>query len=311
MEINEIYELLKETLCVQDKALSKLIWTLYHNFNGDFKQNILLIGEFGSGKTTMLKETADLMGIPFGEVYDMFLPDGMNVDLFFNGYAQMLNKSEDGRGIVLLHDFQDAFMSGGCETFNAMLSSGCLNLGNGFVDVSNVTFVGEIDTNYMEAVFAEERDLLKDFENGIFLSPTLNLIQDYLRRDNEIVIDEEGNKHVSLQFENYLQEEFRKRFLSKGCKRAFPRKIYMEPMDKENILKALNSPISSLKLYTDDLSEEYIYSDGFMKKLAYYIVESNEGLHAVMEAVEDTAFRDYKIKEKVLKRGSLMTFGQK
>lgn len=72
----EFYSLLKDNICMQDEALRKLIWVLYRNFylNGNFKQNILLIGERGTGKTTMLKEVADFMDIPMGDVYDMFAP---------------------------------------------------------------------------------------------------------------------------------------------------------------------------------------------------------------------------------------------
>ena len=66
------FELLKENICIQDEALKKLVWVLYNNFYGEnsIKENILLIGDLGSGKTTMIKETAELMDIPMGEVFN-------------------------------------------------------------------------------------------------------------------------------------------------------------------------------------------------------------------------------------------------
>ena len=93
MEEKTIYELLKENIYVQDKALKKLIWALYRNFYLDFgrKQNVLLIGERGTGKTTMLKEVCYTMDIPLGEVYDLFMPNGINISLFLNAYYKVMN----------------------------------------------------------------------------------------------------------------------------------------------------------------------------------------------------------------------------
>lgn len=305
-----LYELLKDNIGMQDEALKKLIWTLYRNFDlrTDFKQNILLIGERGSGKTTMLKEVTDLMDIPLGEVYNLFSANGMNSRLFLSGvYKMMMNGDGTDRGVLLLHDFQDCFLYGHSMGFNAMLASGIIDLGNeGYYDVSNITFVGEIDTNNVRNIFMGDMDDLSDLDSDNFLSPTLNMIKEYLSEANEVHIDSEGNKSINVGFEKYITEQIRCRFLSSTSDEVFKSRIYMEDMNTDNIMKAMKSSLSILNLYKDDLTEEYINSDNFIKKVAYYILESGNGLHSASKVIENVVSHDYQNNEKVLKKGSLL-----
>lgn len=305
----EFYSLLKDNICVQDEALRKLIWCLYSNFylNNNFKQNILLIGERGSGKTTILKEVADLMDIPIGDVYDMFAPSGFNVDLFLNGLYKMMNNSEDGRGILLLHDFQNSFIYGSSSGIISMIEANQFNLGEyGYFDVSNVVFVGEVDNNQMQHVFVEETDYLDDFSNGEFMSPTLNIVKNYIRDDNKIFETEDGVKIPNLKFENYISKQIKARFLAPNCLNAFKCRIFMDGMGADEITSALNSPLSALNLYKNELTDEYINSEDFIKKVVYYIMESNDGLHSTSKAIENVVLNDCKHNSKVLKKDSIL-----
>ncbi len=314
MQERLIYDFLKDKLIIQDEALRKLIWTLDKNFynDGDFKQNILLIGERGSGKTTMLRETARAMEIPMGEIYNMFVSNGFNVSLFYNGVSQMMRDSEDGKGILLLHDFQNSFIYGSSEAFNSMIASGTIDLGDGaYWDVSDITFVGEIDTNNVDDLFPRECDYLTELENNNFQSPVLNIIADYLSEDNVVYEDENGKRNVNLGFYNYITKQIRERFLSKICLDVFDRRIFMDNMNSQEIMKALKSPYSALNLYKNDLTCEYINSDEFVNKVVYNILESGEGLHYVMMAIEDAILDDHKYKQKVLKKGSLLDLKNK
>ena len=305
----DFYSLLKDNICVQDEALRKLIWTLYKNFylNNNFKQNILLVGERGTGKTTMLKEVAELMDIPIGDVYDMFAPGGFNADLLLNGLYKMMINSDDGRGIILLHDFQNSFIYGSSSGIISMIESNQLSLGEyGYFDVSNVVFVGEIDSNQMQHVFVEENDYLADFYNEEFMSPTLSLVKNYIRDDNKVVINENGEKIPSLKLENYISNQIKERFLSPSCLNTFKCRIFMDGMGAKEIESALNSPISVLNLYRDELSDDYINSDDFINKVVYYIMESNDGLHSVSKAIENLVLNDFKHSDKVLKKNSVL-----
>lgn len=309
MEEYLLYELLKENLRIQDEPLKKLIWVLDKNFNSDYnmKQNILLIGERGSGKTTMLREVAELMEIPMGEIYNMFTTGGFNVNLFYNGVSQMMRDSSTGKGILLLHDFQNSFIYGTSDVFNAMIASGVLELGeDSYWDVSNITFIGEIDITNAEELFPKERDFLTDWQNGQFASPVLNVVQSQISNDNTITIDEEGNKIPNVGFVRFVTNQIRNRFLSSYCAEAFQRKIFMDDMGSKEIYEALCSPHSALNLYRNDLDDDYMHSDAFIQKVVYQIMESGEGLHYVATAVEDVLSHDVKQNKKVLKKGSLL-----
>lgn len=309
MEEYLLYELLKENLRIQDEPLKKLIWVLDKNFNSDYnmKQNILLIGERGSGKTTMLREVAELMEIPMGEIYNMFTTGGFNVNLFYNGVSQMMRDSSTGKGILLLHDFQNSFIYGSSDVFNAMIASGALELGeDSYWDVSNITFIGEIDTTNVEELFPKERDFLTDWQNGQFASPVLNVVQSQISNDNTIIIDEEGNKIPNVGFVRFVTNQIRNRFLSFYCAEAFQRKIFMDDMGSKEIYEALCSPHSALNLYKNDLDDDYMHSEDFIQKVVYQIMESGEGLHYVTTAVEDVLSHDVKQNKKVLKKGSLL-----
>lgn len=309
MEEYLLYELLKENLRIQDEPLKKLIWVLDKNFNSDYnmKQNILLIGERGSGKTTMLREVAELMEIPMGEIYNMFTTGGFNVNLFYNGVSQMMRDSSTGKGILLLHDFQNSFIYGTSDVFNAMIASGVLELGeDSYWDVSNITFIGEIDITNAEELFPKERDFLTDWQNGQFASPVLNVVQSQISNDNTITIDEEGNKIPNVGFVRFVTNQIRNRFLSSYCAEAFQRKIFMNDMGSKEIYEALCSPHSALNLYRNDLDDDYMHSDAFIQKVVYQIMESGEGLHYVTTAVEDVLSHDVKQNKKVLKKGSLL-----
>ncbi|CCY46315.1 unknown [Firmicutes bacterium CAG:822] len=309
MEEYLLYELLKENLRIQDEPLKKLIWVLDKNFNSDYnmKQNILLIGERGSGKTTMLREVAELMEIPMGEIYNMFTTGGFNVNLFYNGVSQMMRDSSTGKGILLLHDFQNSFIYGTSDVFNAMIASGVLELGeDSYWDVSNITFIGEIDITNAEELFPKERDFLTDWQNGQFASPVLNVVQSQISNDNIIMVDEEGNKIPNVGFVRFVTNQIRNRFLSSYCAEAFQRKIFMNDMGSKEIYEALCSPHSALNLYRNDLDDDYMHSDAFIQKVVYQIMESGEGLHYVTTAVEDVLSHDVKQNKKVLKKGSLL-----
>lgn len=307
MQEQEIYELLKENICVQDEALKKIIRVLNHNLNySNFKQNILLIGERGSGKTTMIKEVANLFDINVSEVYDAFKDGEINLELFYTAFCSLYSSSEGFNGLLLMHDYQDGYIHGNVTDFNSMIASNALNLGDhGIIDVSNVTFVGEIDTTGMEDIFCEPTDSY-DLNDEKFDDPILALLQQAINSTSKVYVDEDGNVSLDFRFMKKIINSIRNRFLSTNCSNAFPLKIYMDAMDTNEILNALSSPISALNLYKDDLDDEYINSSEFMKNVAYQVLESGEGLHFISKAIENTALKDYKKNEKVLKKGSLL-----
>ena len=147
--------------------------------------------------------------------------------------------------------------------------------------------------------------ILSDLDTDNFTSPTLSIIQSYLTNANRIKEDEDGNKSANIGFEKYISNVIKSRFLASTTLDVFKQRIYMEDMGASDIVKALSSPISSLNLYKDDLLEDCVSSEEFVRKVAGYILESGEGLHAINAAIENTFMNDYKHGAKVLKKNSI------
>ena len=147
--------------------------------------------------------------------------------------------------------------------------------------------------------------ILSDLDTNDFTSPTLSIIQGYLTNVNRIKEDEDGNKSANIGFEKYVSNVIKSRFLASTTLDVFKQRIYMEDMGASDIVKALSSSISALNLYKDDLLEDYLSSEEFVRKVAGYILESGEGLHATNAAIENVFMNDYKHGAKVLKNDSL------
>ncbi len=310
MEINEkeILESLKEKLCVQENVLKALIWTLKKNYYGSLSQNILLLGPQGTGKTTLVKETLNALQIPYGEVYDMF-GDETNIALFIKGLIQIANNNQDGKfeGALLIHDMENCFLHDGFSSFSSIVNAGTfLFQDEQMFDISKITFIGEVNTNSLEEIFPKANDFEKDFENGYFVSPILQMVKEITTDENVVVKDENGNTITSPYLYRYIVQKLKQQFLSPNCTKTFGRQIFMDNMTFDDTIKAVNSPVSILNEYRDDLMDEYINSEEFVKKVANEVIESGMMLHSLAGAIEDVAINDYKHKVKVFKKNSLL-----
>lgn len=310
MAVNEmeIFNSLKDTLCVQEEVLKKLIWTLNKNYYGNLSQNILLLGPQGSGKTTLIKKTLEALDIPYGEVYGMY-SDEVEVLPFIKGLIQIASKNSDNKlsGALLIHNMEDCFLNGGFNSLTSIINAGNFVYQDDQVfDISNITFIGEVNTNYLNDVFPKENDFDKDFDEGLFMSPILRIVKEITTEDNLVIKDEDGNLITSPYLQRYVVQKIKSAFLSSMCVKTFGRQIFMDDMTFNDTIKAVNSPISVLNEYRDDLDDEYIDSDDFVKKVASIVIESDTGLHSLADAIENVAVNDFNHKVKVFKQGSLL-----
>ena len=307
MEVREVYDELRKLLCNQDKALKELVWTIAKNQKLSRPRNTLLVGELGSGKTTIVQLTAAKMDIPLAEVFGFCTESGFNKNVLFDAFCKLFmeNNREECKGIVLIHDMKDCFLYGGFSELESLITSAFFTYENNFFDLSQVMFVGEIDVNGYEDCFIPKP--IYTFENidDAILSLDYNgdevkrIIQDLLMTDISTVDIEEG-------YDRKYREAIKRAFLSVECNKTFGKKIFMDNMKFEDIKKAIESPISELQIYSDDLCEEYIASPAFINSVAHHISESTVGLHDMEDAVLDTAISDNKRKVKVFKNNSLL-----
>ena len=307
METKEIYDELCNLLCNQDKALKELVWTIARNQKLSRPRNVLLVGELGSGKSTMVELTASQMGIPLVNVTGFCSPEGLDSTVLFNAFSRLyvLNNNENLNGIVLIHDMKDCFLYGGFSALHSLITSGTFTFENRMMNISNTMFIGEIDNNGFEDCFCPKPVYTEDNLEEAILSleysgdEVQKLIRDLIDFGSEI-------DDVEEKYSDQYREAIVRTFLSVECSKSFSKKIFMENMCFTDIKKVLNSPISELQTYNDDLEDEYITSPHFISLVANHIRESKVGLHDLDDAVQEVARNDSKRKIKVYKEHSLM-----
>lgn len=309
METQNVYNELKEMLCNQDKALKELVWTIARNKKLSKPKNVLLVGEVGSGKTTMVKLVADKLGLPLAEMSGFCTPYGTIPITLYNACTKLYveNKGQSYKGIVLIHDMKDVFLCGGLDTLNSVITSGVFTYENHFLNISETMFIGEVDNNGLEDCFIEKPVYTLDNIDEAIYSSSDNgdEVKDLI---NQLITNPSEDLEENSVYNWMFREALMKTFLSLECSRVFNKKIFMDRINFKNIKNALKSPISELQTYDDDLCEEYMNSEEFINSVAEHIEESLVGLHDLDDAVRDVSSFDSKRKRKVYKDRSLMRF---
>lgn len=307
MNTKKIYNELKEMLCNQDKALKELVWTVARNEKLDRPKNVLLVGEVGTGKSTMVECVANKMNKSLAKVSGLCTSNGMNPKVLYDAFLRLHCSNEDGslKGIVLIEDMRNCFIYGGFSDISSLINSGSFSFNKNFFDLTSTMFIGEIDTNGLEECFTMPTSVTIDNIEDAFILPNYdgdeikNIIEDLICLADDI------DNPVDMYSDKY-RDAIKRTFLSIECNKVFGKKIFAESMKREDICNALKSPISELQTYSDDLCEEYMHSDYFINSIANHISESLIGLHDLDNAVKDVTRFDSKRKIKVYKEDSLM-----
>lgn len=314
MQPREVYEKLNEQLCNQSKALQDLIWILDRNKKLPRPQNILLLGKFGAGKTTLVRETAKEMQIPLAEISGFYdseicsyrsdednLPDVNNqkLELAIN-YLETQNQKS---GIVLIHNMEKCFIYGGYSSLINLITTGLLKSGDYLYDISKVTFIGEVNTNLLEDCFPTNNSYtIEDFENGIDWD-TKDEVRKFITNMMRIDIPENDEEEKLIE-ENELRIRIKEDFLSKTCMQVFNKRIFLEDVTLEDMKKVVASPFSLLRI-CNDLEEDYAKSDEFIHKVAKEVIQSSDALHDLDDVVRCVSMEDAS-KVKVYKDRSVL-----
>lgn len=114
-DIFNINKVLKENVAFQDRAINKIIKTLYNNYVlGNDSNNILISGPAGVGKTKLLKILEQVTSHPivYTSIKQEFMDDDLTADDIFNSLLLRLNEDavnnnkSDEHSIIILDDFE-------------------------------------------------------------------------------------------------------------------------------------------------------------------------------------------------------------
>lgn len=307
MNANKIYNELSKLLCNQDNALKELVWITMQNQKLVRPKNVLLIGELGSGKSTMVECLASKLNIPFASISGVWTSNGFNNSILYDGFSRLYlsNNKESCKGTILIKDMRECFIYGGFSSICSLITSGSFIYNDRFMDISEVMFVGEIDNNNLEDCFVQKPEYTLENLDDVFLPENCDI--DEIKRILEDIAEFGMDLDVSPDvFSDEFRLALKRTFLSIECSKAFSKKIFMKQMSVDDICNVLVSPISELQIYRDDLREEYVNSSLFINSVASHIKESTIGLHDLDEAVHDVAKHDNYHKVKVYKEDSLM-----
>lgn len=227
MDLNSVYDKVRKNVVCQDKPIKELILTVDHNLrDGHFnKQNVILRGDRGTGKTLMCEMVAKEMGIPFTQI-DVSLSHGRltseHMDEALTSFANQLDSSEVS-GIVLFDGF-DKLLSENMDNNilrltrrnNYLVANDRLQTFDMF-DLSKVTFVAEGTYDSKATGFNSNFNIMNDslFSSKFNRLITTNPVDEELvtnailfsnisalRNIGDITIsDEEINKMVAMIIE--------------------------------------------------------------------------------------------------------------
>ncbi len=172
MDLNRIYDRARRDVVGQDEALKKLILAVNRNLiDGHYnRENVILKGDRGTGKTLICETVAREMRIPFTQIDLSFADDKLrdtHIEEALTGFAQELESSELS-GIVLFDGFdklisenKDNNVVSLTKQNNYFLANGRLEI-YGIFDISRITFVAEGTYNNKLTGFNTDFSVLTD-----------------------------------------------------------------------------------------------------------------------------------------------------
>jgi len=270
MKIEHAYQNASKIIMGQDDILKKLILAFNNNNRKGnlFHQNILLLGRYGLGKTTLVKQATKILDLPFCEVNGAFSLNAVDMSPFDSVMNQLYEKTEslDLYGVVLIHGMDKCFQYGQVDSLEQVILQQNIYGSDGNVaNTSKITFVGEVDTN--------------DFD------------QKYIN-DNKKPIGF-GSRHTNTDEEEISQAVYEV-INNYNTHRMFNTQLKMNKLTDKKVEEMLKNEISPLKALEGNYglikNSTLIKSDEFIKEVANKVVTSKNGMHDIYAIAQQLAY---------------------
>lgn len=295
-DISSMYSSIKKTIISQDEQIMQILTALFKNqkvVNSDLdmdliaklKENILIYGSTGTGKTEILKRISKLYNIPLviedatslsetgyqgrkitDMLEDLCLAADNNIELAEKGilvideFDKLAEKSEDNQSHVSRLGVQRSLLK--------LLDGTLFYFGDKKFDTSKLTVVAL----------------------GAFTG-----IIDEKKQNNENTIGF-GNNNIreKVNYDDYSKissNDFIKYGIMRELIGRFSKTIAMNPLSKEDIIKILKksdfSPLNTYKKLFDMLEVNFDFSDEFIEYIAELAISKQSGARSLKTVFDD------------------------
>lgn len=272
-DISVIYKKVKETIISQDEQIMKILTTLFKNqaaiksnmstdLISKLKENLLIYGPTGTGKTEILKRIADVYKVP------IVIEDATS--LTESGYI--------GRDVSNM--LENLYLAADKDLKLAE---------NGILVIDEFDKLAENRTTQSHVSRSGvQRSLLK------LLDGTMFYLKDYTFNTSKLSIVCLGTFADMIQNNNYNNLET-KDFVEYGIMREligrFSKKVVMNTLTKDDLKKILIhsnlSPINTYKNLFDNLNINFKYDESFLDYIAYKASLLNTGARSLKTVFDE------------------------
>ena len=293
-DISSMYNLIKKTIISQDEQIMKILTALFKNqkvVNSDLsmdliaklKENILIFGSTGTGKTEILKRISKLYDIP------IVIEDATS--LSETGYQ--------GRKITdMLEDLCLA-----ADNDIELAEKGIL-----VIDEFDKLAEKNNDSESHVSRLGVQRSLLKLLDGTLFyfndrkfdtskltivaLGAFTGIVDE---KKNEKTIGFGSTNNMNTNFDDYnkvTNDDFIKYGIIRELIGRFSKTIAMNPLSKEDIIKILKesdfSPLNTYKKLFDMLEVDFNYDDDFIEYIAEIALSKKSGARSLKTVFDDS-----------------------
>lgn len=281
-DISKMYRAIKETVISQDEQIMQILTSLYKNqkvINSNFdidliaklKENILIYGSTGTGKTEILKRISRLYDIP------IVIEDATS--LSETGYT--------GRKITDM--LEDLYLAANKDIKLAE---------KGILVIDEFDKLAEKDKDGQSHVsrIGVQRSLLKLLDGSLFY---FNNIQFNTSKLTVVALGAFTGIIDGDDYSNLTTDAFIKFGIIRELMGRFSKRVAMNPLSKEDIVKILKysnfSPINTYRELFKELNIDFLYNDDFIEWVAEKAVSLNSGARSLKtvfdECIDSALFR--------------------